>query len=144
MPEPRKWGFTPGERRALLLICAAILAGVGYQAWQRCQVPATPSLTLEDSLGLAAITASVEASSTEAFPPEQIQPSGRLNVNRATCEQLETLPGIGPALARRIAAVRDSLGGFQKVEDLLAVPGIGFKRLERIRPLVTCEPDHSR
>jgi competence protein ComEA len=59
----------------------------------------------------------------------------RLNINTATDQELEALPGIGPVLAGRIIAGRP----YRAVEDLDRVPGIGPKRLERIRPLVTTE-----
>lgn len=60
----------------------------------------------------------------------------RLNVNRASSEMLEVLPGIGPTLARRIVAWRKAHSGFTSVEQLLEVRGIGDKRLEDIRPLI--------
>lgn len=61
---------------------------------------------------------------------------GGLNVNRAAEAELESLPGIGPALAGRIVASRRAEGDFERVEDLLRVPGIGPALLERLRPLV--------
>jgi competence protein ComEA len=54
-------------------------------------------------------------------------------VNRAGTEALEGLPGIGPALARRVVAHRDSAGPFRTADDLLAVRGIGPATLERLR-----------
>jgi competence ComEA-like helix-hairpin-helix protein len=138
MPEPWKWGFTPGERRALLLICAAVLLGLGYQAYQRQDSPQTAPLTSDDSLQIAAITAVAAITDSITAPPlADSQSPGLLDINTATSAQWESLPGIGPALAGRIVAARDSLGRFKQPEDLLAVPGIGPKRLERIRPLVT-------
>ncbi len=58
-------------------------------------------------------------------------------LNRAGTEALETLPGIGPALAQRILEVRRARGGFGAVDDLLEVPGVGPATLERLRPLVS-------
>lgn len=62
--------------------------------------------------------------------------SGPLNLNLATIEQLEALPGVGPSLAGAIVAERDRRGGFRSVEDLLAVRGIGEKRLADLKSLV--------
>jgi len=62
---------------------------------------------------------------------------GRLDLNVATVEQLDALPGIGPVLAARIVAFREHHGPFRLVDDLLEVTGIGPKTLERLRPLVT-------
>ena len=62
--------------------------------------------------------------------------SGPLNLNTATPEQLESLPGIGPAIAAAIIEHRQRIGGFATVEGLLAVSGIGPSKLELLRELV--------
>ena len=62
--------------------------------------------------------------------------NGPIAVNRATASELEALPGVGPVLAERIVAHRDQIGGFERVEDLLQVPGIGESKLAAIRDLV--------
>jgi competence protein ComEA len=61
---------------------------------------------------------------------------GSVSLNTATAEQLDTLPGIGPALAAQIVAYRESQGPFTSVEQLTDVPGIGSAKLEQLRPLV--------
>ena len=63
--------------------------------------------------------------------------TGLVNLNTATAEQLETLPGIGPVLAQNILDYRTEHGPFRTVEDLLNVSGIGDARLEQLRDLVT-------
>ncbi len=63
--------------------------------------------------------------------------SGRISLNRATPEELESLPGVGPVLAARIVAYRDQNGPFTEVEDLLDVPGIGEAILASLRDLVS-------
>src|SRR5688500_7348872 len=60
-----------------------------------------------------------------------------VNLNSATVADLETLPGIGPALAERIISYRNQRGGFRRVEDLLEVPGIGPKKFEELKTHVT-------
>ncbi len=62
--------------------------------------------------------------------------NGLISVNLATASELEGLPGVGPVLAERIVAHRDQIGGFDRVEDLLQVPGIGESKLAAIRDLV--------
>jgi competence protein ComEA len=63
--------------------------------------------------------------------------SGTVNVNTATAEQLQLLPGIGDARARAVIEARKRRGGFERVEDLLEVKGIGEASLEQLRPYVT-------
>lgn len=60
-----------------------------------------------------------------------------INLNTATQEQLETLPGIGPVLAEAIITERDRKGGFRSVNELRDVRGIGDKRFADLEPLVT-------
>lgn len=59
-----------------------------------------------------------------------------LNLNTATVKELETLPGIGPALARRIVDFREKKGGFKRVEELLVIPGISERKWKAIRDKV--------
>ena len=61
----------------------------------------------------------------------------KLNINTATLEQLQTLPEIGPELARRIIDYRENHGPFQKVADLANVDGIGAKTLDAILDHIT-------
>lgn len=74
-----------------------------------------------------------------ALPAEETQPEvpGIVNLNTATAEQLQTLPGIGPVLASRIIAYREEYGSFDTIGELANVSGIGEKRLEEIWDLVT-------
>ena len=61
----------------------------------------------------------------------------KLDLNSATAEELEALPGIGPNLSVRIVAYRDALGGFRRLEELLGIRGIGWETLEKIRPYLS-------
>ena len=62
---------------------------------------------------------------------------GPVDLNTATAEQLEELPGVGPAIAAAIVDERERRGRFATVDDLLDVRGIGEARLEQLRDLVT-------
>ena len=79
-----------------------------------------------------------DSPSTAAVPKRSRK--GLLDLNRATEKDLDTLPGIGPQLAERIMEYRRSVGTFHSLEELRAVKGIGKKKFERIRSLVTVTP----
>jgi competence protein ComEA len=74
-------------------------------------------------------------------PPASGSPSGPaagpIDLNTASVEQLDTLPGIGPVTAAAIVAWRDANGKFTSVDQLGDVDGIGPARLEKLRSLVT-------
>lgn len=64
------------------------------------------------------------------------QMDDRININTATEQQLQTLPGIGPSKASAIIEHRTERGPFQKVEDIMQVSGIGQKTFERLESLI--------
>jgi competence protein ComEA len=63
-------------------------------------------------------------------------PAAPVQLSTATAEQLDSLPGVGPATAQKILDYRNKHGAFSSVDELDAVPGIGPKRLEQLRDLV--------
>ncbi len=63
----------------------------------------------------------------------------KVSINTATQEELETLPGIGEVLAQRILLYREEHGAFYEPEELLQVPGIGEKTLEKMKECITWE-----
>ena len=90
------------------------------------------------------VPAMVDHSSTPAQPAEGPaptagtargkHPTGPVDLNSATAEELRSIPGIGPSTADRILQYRDAHGGFKSVDELTAVGGIGPKKLEQMRP----------
>ena len=64
----------------------------------------------------------------------------KVDLNHASEDQLTTLPGVGPALAARIVEFREKNGGFQRIEDLLNVRGIGDKKFSRLESMITVSP----
>ena len=73
------------------------------------------------------------AASTGATP----SPTAPVDLNTATAEQLDTLPGVGPATAQKIIDYRQAHGPFRSLDELEAVPGIGPAKLEQMKGLVT-------
>jgi competence protein ComEA len=64
-------------------------------------------------------------------------PPAPVNLNTATSEELQLVPGIGPVTAEKILQMRKSYGPFKSVDDLTAIRGIGPKRLEKMRKYLT-------
>jgi DNA uptake protein ComE-like DNA-binding protein len=141
---------TPNERKGLWFLALVALSGTAVRVWQsRAPAPTVVEATalqrqLErvDSARSARQekrskrgTASQKAadSTTRASRTE----NGPVDLDRADAAAVETLPGVGPALARRIVAHRDSAGAFGGFGRLCEVRGIGPALAERLRPLVT-------
>jgi competence protein ComEA len=64
-------------------------------------------------------------------------PPKPVNINTANAEELQQVPGIGPATAQKILQMRKSYGPFKSVGDLLAIRGLGQKRLDKMRKYLT-------
>jgi competence ComEA-like helix-hairpin-helix protein len=74
----------------------------------------------------------VPISSATKKPPTQ-----PININTADSSQLQLVPGIGPSTAAKILQMRKSYGAFKSLNDLMAIRGIGPKRLEKMRKYLT-------
>jgi competence protein ComEA len=66
-------------------------------------------------------------------------PAGLVNLNTATLEQLDTLPGIGPSTAQKIVEYREANGSFATIEAIMDVPGIGPAKFEQLKTLITVQ-----
>ena len=99
---------------------------------------------LEDIPAGASVTLAADGSCqvTEGGMPGRLRliAGEKLDLNRASTEDLGALPGIGPSLAERIVKTRQELGRFESVDDLLEVSGIGEKRLARLSPFFFVVP----
>jgi competence ComEA-like helix-hairpin-helix protein len=79
------------------------------------------------------------AFSVSAFA--RTQSDNRININTASIENLQTLPGIGPKLAARIIAHRQKHGPFKRPQDLIIVRGMSAKKFRPIAHLIVTNPD---
>jgi competence protein ComEA len=111
------------------------------------QQPILPRVLLREEPTLVARPAQRTASTAPAAEKPR-ERSGKLDLNLATAEELQGLPGIGPVLAQRVVEQRTAQGRFHTVDDLRDVKGIGKKRMDQLRPLVMvdlatkAEPKH--
>src|SRR5579859_767379 len=88
-----------------------------------------PRRLLRNALTFFALAA-LFAAATFATKKPPLHP---INLNTANSQQLQEVPGIGPATADKILKMRKSYGPFKSVDDLRAIKGIGPKRLEKMR-----------
>ncbi len=76
---------------------------------------------------------------TKDIKPEEEPENFLININTATMEQLQTLPGIGKSRAADIVAYREKKGGFQRIEQIMEVSGIKEAVFEKIKNLITVD-----
>lgn len=114
-PAPPLW--TPAARRTMLALSALALLLLAWRGYGLSRWSTRPS-TIERG----------------------VVPLSPIDLNAASSTQLASVPGLGPTLAERIVERRDEFGPYRKVDDLLAVHGIGDKTLARIRPFLQITP----
>jgi competence protein ComEA len=139
--------YTRREVVVLLAIVVLGAAGVAVDRWRRDHPETAARLELLDRVDAAA-----PGPSAVATPPRTGAPTIRtaptrartrgagveapIDLNRASRDDLERLPGVGPGLAARIVEARARDGPFESVDDLRRVRGVGRATLERLRPLL--------
>lgn len=94
-------------------------------------------VNLGAALVLAVLLAAPVVLGAQATAPTASNAAAAVNINTATAEQLNALPGIGPKLAARIIEYRQKAGGFKRVEELMSVQGVGEKNFLKLKPLIT-------
>ncbi|MBZ0263997.1 helix-hairpin-helix domain-containing protein [bacterium] len=137
--------FTASERRALIVLGAIFVIGlIGFWVKDFLTNKTTPpelTLSYREQVDIDR-SSSQNSEVTDSMLISTVEASGvlRIEVNRATKEELQKLPGIGPVLATRILEFRESYGNFQVEKDLLLVNGIGEGKLKKIRPYIIVNP----
>jgi len=87
--------------------------------------------------GALAVVLAVLMTSGVAVAAGKPAPAGKINLNAASAQQLEELPGVGPKLAARIVEYRQKSGAFKSVQDLMNVKGIGEKNFEKLQSFLS-------
>ncbi len=148
-----------GMLLSLLLKLGMLAATMGVVFWIGWTVPTTLTRSADGGIPSGSDVPSGPPSSgagsldsassapTRALSPQHSAPGvggkqerEKLDLNRASAQEIEELPGIGPVLAERIVDYRKSGKPFRTVDDLRTVKGIGKKKFDRIRALVTVTP----
>jgi len=141
-------GFTPDEKKAVIFLTAAFVAGTAILVYKKSHPGFAPGLkSVIATLPAPADSGTAQILSDSGQAPEQALsrqtrkyfPVQRVNLNRASQQALEKLPNIGPAMAKRIIEYRAVQGGFKKTEELRKVKGIGPKRLSQLMEHVTVD-----
>lgn len=104
--------------------------------WDKPAKAETTTKSAGSTTTLAKQTEPAQPDAAELVFPEEAEPeiSYPLDLNAATAEELETLPGVGAILAERIVSYREAVGGFQALEELQQVNGIGSGIYSQIAP----------
>ena len=137
-------------RMVLLLAAAAVTAVVLTRLYSarplefyQVTVEATPALAAVSSQAQptqepAGETIPVEKD-TSSEGPQEVLVEKSVNLNTATLEELDLLPGVGPAIAQRIIDYREQNSGFYDIEEIMEVSGIGEKTFAKLEPYITVE-----
>ena len=137
----QRFGFTRNEVKVILFLAVTFAGGLALR-WYRSREESAPSRQFEYSQGdsiFVARSRSLSSMSPEgnaARAPKTPPVSGPVNINTATADELNALPGIGPKFAERIVAYRTEHGPFSSVNDLARVRGIGRKKMQELRSKV--------
>lgn len=139
--------FTKSEQRVLVFLWIFFVLGLGVRFYQK-RFGALP-----DPVGPVSLTDETvdEMKSAEFNPRETVKGDSAqrssggdvkqeildpVSINSAPASRIADLPGVGPVLAERVVAYRSEHGPFQSVEELIAVKGIGRKKLALIQPYI--------
>lgn len=134
---------TPGERKALLFLGAVLVLGGGVRVARAIDsdkaVNPSAKSAIERQIAAVDSVRKVGRKKKGRKPrkPEPAAIPAIVDMDVATAEEIETLRGIGPSLARRIVADRDTLGPFGSLDGLQRVKGIGPRLAQRIDSSVT-------
>ncbi|MCK5146073.1 ComEA family DNA-binding protein [bacterium] len=120
-------GLTPKETMVVGVLGVGFLCGVSIKILQ------------DDWKPVAVAGPQISSDSTGTLLSEPVQLMMRLNLNSASKEQLESLPGIGPVTAEKIINYREEHGPFGTIKSLESIKGIGPKTVQKLMSLIYIE-----
>jgi competence ComEA-like helix-hairpin-helix protein len=124
--------FTKNEQKILLFLAVLFVSGTAIKIYRAAIAP--PHDTSYDYRDSDSVFA---ARSVPAAPSSLRQQP--VNINTAGIEELDGLPGVGPAMARQIVEYRTNHGPFKSLQELRSIKGMGPKKLEKLQPMVTVQ-----
>ena len=133
---------TSNERKALWFLAFVAASGTAVRLWRANAPPPPPAEAAALSRQIGRVDSARASRGKRPLarskePKETPAPVGPVDLDRASADEIEKLPGIGPALASRIIASRDSNGTFGELDALCQVKGVGPALAKRLGPLVT-------
>ncbi|MBI4810536.1 MAG: helix-hairpin-helix domain-containing protein [Ignavibacteriales bacterium] len=145
----QSFGFTQTESKVILFLVFAFVIGIGIKIFKsshgsnpKYDYSMLDSEFTARSQGLID-SGSIATENNDTLTNSNVHVSGVINptvkidINKATLEELIGLPGIGEAMAKRIIEYRQQRGPFSDINDLLNVKGIGKKKFDRLSPYLT-------
>ena len=124
------------DKHAALLLATLTLAGTGVRLFlaPRAAAPGDVRLVATDSQSPGGLSATARQAARLSRP---LAPGERVDVDHADVTEITRLPRVGPALAQRIVAWRETHGPFGSLAALDSVPGVGPKLLQSLKPYVS-------
>ena len=140
--------FTPQERKDIIFLIIILILGSGITLYKKYHSDFAPELILKPKAKVVESNVSQPnlnlVTDTSTALPKETSPTviseekvRQVNLNLATPDELESLPSIGPVLAKRIVDYRQQNGGFKTIEDIKKVQGIGNKIFGSIKNYIT-------
>lgn len=128
--------FTKNEQRVVLFLCIGFFVGLCLRIYNDHFRP-LPDIATEKPRVIAASVEAMQSGREKASDEQRpgaaaSNQTEKIDINRASFEELTQLPGIGEVMARRILDYRNRKGPFQTMPSLLEIKGIGPKKLEKM------------
>ncbi len=134
------FSFTPREAKAIIFLIVILLIGSGITLYKKYHPDFAPELLLQENRNTEKkVLETPKTPNITETTSLKITDNKKINLNQATLKELDSLPGIGEELGKRILAYRETKGNFSSIEELTKIRGIGKKTFEKLKNLVTIE-----